>query len=62
MIDSAVREGWRWIPNYGKNHVKGELLCHHATTEGCIVRVASTPRNPEGHAKKVARLVLACPH
>ena len=62
VIDAAVRDGWRWVPNSGKNHVKGELLCAFARRGGCIVRVASTPRNPEGHAKKVARLVEGCPH
>ena len=43
-------------------HIWGTLLCPRHTREGCRVRVMSTPRNPEGHARDIRRYVDRCPH
>lgn len=63
VVDGAVRSGrWRWVPNKGKNHIKGVLYCGYGERGGCIVNVASTPRNPSTHARKLSRLLDRCPH
>ena len=63
VIDAAVRSGrWRWVRKKNRNHEQGELLCPHSEPGGSVVRVASTPRNPEGHARKIQRLLDRCPH
>lgn len=61
-IGMAVALGWRWVRKTNKNHLQGELYCPHANRSGCIVRVNSTPRRPEVHAKHVLTAVTRCPH
>lgn len=58
----AQRRGWRFVKAGGHAHVWGELYCPLASREGCIVRVYSTPRNPENHAKRIRSEVEKCPH
>ncbi len=58
----AQRRGWRFVKAGGHAHVWGELYCPLASREGCIVRVYSTPRNPENHAKRIRSELEKCPH
>ena len=59
-IDVALEREWRI--EYGQNHVWCTLKCTHAKRDGCIVRVAHTPQNPEGAARRILREINACPH
>lgn len=63
-VDVAVAEalemGWRLELSNG--HAWGHLLCPHCTRDGCIVSVWSTPKNPEGQAKRIRRALDKCPH
>lgn len=43
-------------------HIWGTLWCKQHGREGCRVRVMSTPRNPEAHARDIRRVVSRCPH
>lgn len=43
-------------------HIYGELYCPERSRDGHIVRVLSTPRNPENHAKRIRRAVDRCNH
>jgi hypothetical protein len=65
-IREAVRyaegRGWRVVKSGGSAHVWGQLFCPEATREGCIIRVFSTPRNRQNHARKIRREVDKCPH
>ena len=54
--------GWRATKARAAAHVWGQLLCPLQTREGCIVRVYSTPRNPENHAKRIRSEVDKCRH
>lgn len=62
VISETVGEHWRWVPNPGKNHSKGELMCSHRQRGGCIIRVPSTPGRPGNAAKKIRARVAKCPH
>jgi len=59
-VDEAINRGWRLIKCGG--HVWGELYCPEASREGCIIRVHSTPQNPESHAKRIRHLTECCQH
>lgn len=63
-IESAVRYaeqmGWRWEVSHG--HAWGRLFCPHATREGCIVSVWSTPRSADNHARHIRKVIDQCPH
>jgi len=63
-IESAVRyaeqRGWRVLA--GGSHAWGFLYCPEPSRIGCRVTVYSTPRNPEGHARRLQSLVDGCPH
>jgi hypothetical protein len=59
-VQYAEALGWRLEMSNG--HAWGRLFCPHATREGCIVSVWSTPRNPENHARHIRREVDLCPH
>lgn len=63
-IEKAVQyaESLGWRVELSNGHAWGHLLCPHATREGCIVGVWSTPRNPENHARQIRREVDQCPH
>lgn len=59
-ITEALTRGWRVTMSQG--HIWGQLWCPEQSRDGCIIRVFSTPRNPENHAKFIRRRVEACPH
>jgi len=56
----AEQRGWRVMTS--KGHIWGELWCPEGSRAGCIIRVFSTPRNPENHAKHILHRVNGCPH
>jgi hypothetical protein len=55
-IEYAQKMGWRLLKAGPRAHVWGQLFCPFARRGGCIIRVFSTPRNPEnmleGSAKR----------
>jgi hypothetical protein len=59
-VQYAEALGWRVVPSSG--HAWGRLFCPHATREGCIISVWSTPRVPENHARHIRNKVDSCPH
>lgn len=59
-IDQALAGGWRLTKSTG--HVWGQLWCPEGSRDGCVIRVFSTPRNPEDHAKSIRHRVERCPH
>jgi hypothetical protein len=63
-IEAAVQHaeslGWRLVK--GQGHAWGTLYCPLASREGCKIRIYSTPRNPEGHARQISRDVDSCAH
>lgn len=60
VIDDAMNLGWRLVKCSG--HVWGELYCPESSRDGCIVRIHSTPQNPEQHAKRLRHQIQQCPH
>jgi hypothetical protein len=58
----AERRGWRCVKAGGQAHVWGQLFCPARSRGGCIVRVYSTPRSPENHARKIRSEVDKCVH
>lgn len=60
VIEEALRRGWRLLACGG--HVWGELYCPESSREGCILRIHSTPQNPENHARRLRREINNCPH
>lgn len=61
-IRHAERKGWRVIKAGPRAHIWGTVWCPESTREGCRIRVMSTPRNPEKHARDIRRRVDGCPH
>ena len=61
-IRYAEGKGWRVVKAGGQAHVWGQLFCPAGVRGGCIVRVYSTPRSPENHARKIRSEVDKCPH
>jgi hypothetical protein len=61
-IKYAVGKGWRLRKADPHAHVWGQLFCPHARRGGCIIRVFSTPRNPQHHARRICEAVDDCPH
>jgi hypothetical protein len=61
-IRHAEKNGWRFNRAGPRAHIFGTLLCPHAGRDGCVIRVMSTPRNPEKHAENIRRDVDRCPH
>jgi hypothetical protein len=59
-VAHAESKGWRVLA--GGSHAWGFLLCRERSRDGCRVPVYSTPRNPEGHARRVRHLIDSCPH
>jgi hypothetical protein len=54
--------GWSVEKAGARAHVWGTAWCPHHEREGCRVRIMSTPRNPEAHARDIRRAVERCPH
>src|SRR5436305_384604 len=52
----AFAQGWPASP------CLGQLFCPFARRGGCIIRVFSTPRKPENHARRIREEVDSCPH
>lgn len=61
-IKYAQGKGWRLQKAGPRAHIWGQLFCQHARRGGCIVRIFSTPRNPENHARRIREAVDDCPH
>ncbi len=61
-IRYAERKGWRLIKANVRAHIWGTVWCPHSDRTGCRVRIMSTPKNPEAHARDVRRIVNRCPH
>jgi hypothetical protein len=63
-IEAAVQHaedlGWRVF--VGGSHRWGHLYCPHAARNGCKIGVDSTPKNPEGHARRLLREINHCTH
>ena len=59
-IEHAISRGWRFVPSKGRPF--GILYRPAGTRDGHHFTVASTPRNPEDHAKDLRRKVDRCPH
>lgn len=57
-IAAAEADGWtlRKMGHWGR------LFCPHANRDGCQVGVNGTPKDPENHARQIARAVARCPH
>lgn len=61
-IRYAESKGWTVTKADPRAHIWGMLWCMQRTQEGCRIRVMSTPRNPEGHARDIRRDVDRCLH
>ena len=54
--------GWRVSKSGPRAHAWGVALCAFEARGGCRASIASTPRNPQNHAKHLQRKVATCPH
>lgn len=61
VVEEAVRSGWT-LSISKKGHAWGQLFCEFKSRGGCILRVWSTPRNPEAFAKDLRRRIAKCSH
>ena len=61
-IRHAESEGWIAEHAGPRAHIWGILWCPRHDREGCRIRIMSTPRNPENHARDIRRDVDRCPH
>ena len=65
-IRAAIRfarsRGWTVEKAGARAHIWGTLWCPRRARDGCRIRVMSTPRNPERHARDIWRDVDRCPH
>ena len=61
-IRYAESKDWRVTKAGPRAHIWGTLRCPQRTREGCCIRVMSTPRNPELHARDIHRYVDHCLH
>jgi hypothetical protein len=61
-IRHAERHGWRVTKSGARAHIWGIIWCPHEARDGCRIRVMSTPRNPEKHAREIRRDIDRCPH
>jgi hypothetical protein len=61
-VQYAVSKDWRLRKAGPRAHVWGQLFCPYARRSGCIIRVFSTPRSPEIHARRIREEVNHCPH
>ncbi len=62
VLRAAEVAGWRVEKAGPRAHPWGFLYCTEASRQGCRYAVASTPRNPTGAARRLARSVASCPH
>jgi hypothetical protein len=61
-IKYAEDLGWTLLKAGPRAHLWGTLKCAEHSRDGCRIRIMSTPRNPEKHARDVRRQVDRCPH
>lgn len=61
-IRYVERKGWSVTRAGPRAHIWGMLLCPLHGREGCRIRIMSTPRNPESHARDICRSADRCPH
>ena len=63
-IERAVKyaESLGWRVKMSEGHAWGHIFCPAGTREGCQFAVFSTPRDPEGHARRLLRKIDLCPH
>jgi hypothetical protein len=61
-IKYAENQGWRVVKAGGQAHIWGKIYCPAKQRGGCIIRVYSTPRVPEHHARHVREEIADCPH
>jgi hypothetical protein len=61
-IKYAESKGWTSEKASARAHIWGVLYCPHSVRDGCRIRLMSTPKNPESHAKDIRRVVDRCPH
>jgi hypothetical protein len=54
----AANHGWEVVE--GGGHAWGKMYCQHGHGD-CWMMIWSTPRNPENHAKRIRKVVDACP-
>ncbi len=54
----AASNGWNIVERGG--HAWGRIYCQYGHVD-CWMMIWSTPRNPENHAKRIRRIVDACP-
>lgn len=55
-------KGWAVTKAGPRAHIWGILYCPYRGREGCRIRIMSTPRNPEYHARDIRRDADRCPH
>ena len=60
-IRYAEERGWTTTKAGPLAHLWGVILCPGGGRDGCRIRVMSTPRNPERHARDIRRVVDRCP-
>jgi len=61
-VKYAESKDWRIVKASGQAHIWGKLYCPSGQRGGCIIRVYSTPRNPENHARHIHEEVDDCLH
>lgn len=61
-IEQALAAGWSFEKAGPRAHNYGKLYCTAASRGGCIVKVYSTPRVPQAHARDIMREIRNCPH
>ncbi len=61
-IRYAESKGWVVTLASPRAHIWGTLWCPQRGRDGCLIRVMSTPRNPESHARDIHHEVDRCPH
>jgi len=61
-IKYSKSQGWRVNKASGQAHIWGKLYCPANARGGCIIKIYSTPRNPENHSKHIRDAIDDCPH
>ncbi len=61
-VHYAESLGWRFEKSGPRAHAWGRLYWPRSTREGCIIRVWSTPKVHQNHARHIMRDVDLCPH
>ena len=59
-VDHALSLGWTLVSPCA--HAWGILRCPAASRDGCKISVWSTPKDPEGFARRLRRQIDKCDH